>query len=351
MERIWDGLKISRDKLAATSDVFRFMQNDIKGARKFDVSFQTRLRAWRYGFNAQSWVWLDLDHNDPNEYLNNIHARRVIPYLNGEYGGVLDDKLAFRYSSERFDQYLPELYGVIRDGSFVSMNGHPESIASIASREAVILKPISGESGQGVHKLDSDGDVLRLDGCEVTLSSIEELVESIDGYMVTACLQQHEYAATIFPESLNTIRVMTLIAPDTHTPEVVAAAHRFGTNESTPTDNWSAGGICSQVDVASGSVGRSIAKSDDDGLVRTDTHPDTGTQIVGAKIPMWEDVCEVARELAEHHFRAPYVGWDIAVTDDGPRVVEANSNPGINIIQIDQGVLANETAKRFFDRF
>jgi len=84
--------------------------------------------------------------------------------------------------------------------------------------------------------------------------------------------------------------------------------------------------------------------------VRTDTHLDTGTQIAGAMIPMWEDVCDVARELADHHFRAPYVGWDIAVTDDGPRVVEANSNPGINIIQIDQGVLADETAKRFFDR-
>jgi hypothetical protein len=53
-------------------------------------------------------------------------------------------------------------------------------------------------------------------------------------------------------------------------------------------------------------------------------HPDSGALLEGVKIDDWENI--VAQVL---HFQEcfPYVkaaGWDIAITDDGPVVIEVN---------------------------
>lgn len=52
-------------------------------------------------------------------------------------------------------------------------------------------------------------------------------------------------------------------------------------------------------------------------------HPDTGVQLIGRNIPRWDELIRLAKELALVT-EQKYVSWDLALTDAGWVMVEAN---------------------------
>ena len=63
-------------------------------------------------------------------------------------------------------------------------------------------------------------------------------------------------------------------------------------------------------------------------------HPDTTAPIKGAKLPYWKEMTELALS-AHKHFQMPiFIGWDIALTHEGPLVVEANTTWSVDLIQM-----------------
>lgn len=62
------------------------------------------------------------------------------------------------------------------------------------------------------------------------------------------------------------------------------------------------------------------------GLVEVTHHPRTGLPLDGFEVPHWSAAVELARRAhadAFREFRA--LGWDVAVTADGPVLLEANA--------------------------
>lgn len=322
------------------SDFLRFVKKDIEGARKYSVPLRIRFRAWQHGFNSKSWMWLDLNNNDPESYINNVQARRTIPRINGEYGGVFDDSVAFYRASEEFYDNLPDYHGVIDEGQFYHHYGNASLIDILNQESELLLKPICGEQGNGI---------LHIKRGKFTDKEIRELKQNLDDYLVTEFVAQHDYAAAIAPDSANTIRFYTIIDPETHEPHIVRAIHRFGTSESAPTDNWSRGGLCAPIDIETGRIKTAFTQDSDNLVIRTEHHPETNTKIRGVEIPHWSAAYELILNIADHHGRAPYVGWDVIISSDGPKVIEANSNPGIDLLQIEKALLEDDVAEKFFD--
>jgi glutathione synthase/RimK-type ligase-like ATP-grasp enzyme len=62
-------------------------------------------------------------------------------------------------------------------------------------------------------------------------------------------------------------------------------------------------------------------------------HPDTGAQIEGRKLPLWEEVKELALTAHRLFDDRVVIGWDIAMLDGGPILIEGNGNPDMDIIQ------------------
>ena len=46
-------------------------------------------------------------------------------------------------------------------------------------------------------------------------------------------------------------------------------------------------------------------------------------------VPMFDDAIAYVDKVARHVPQVQYVGWDIAVTPDGPVVIEGNYNSGV----------------------
>lgn len=98
------------------------------------------------------------------------------------------------------------------------------------------------------------------------------------------------------------------------------------------TDNACSGGIYAAIDIEKGVICTPAVS--DDFEVQYYTHPSTGVQIPGFKIPMWEDVLKMIHSCYDALPYAKYVGWDIAISIDGPLIIEANCGcPAIELLQ------------------
>ena len=86
-------------------------------------------------------------------------------------------------------------------------------------------------------------------------------------------------------------------------------------------DNVSSGGISCLIDVDSGVI---IHASDKKSAFFV-SHPDTGKQIIGFKMPQWEEAKTLVNELAAVVPSNRFTGWDLALTDNGWVLVEANA--------------------------
>ena len=90
-------------------------------------------------------------------------------------------------------------------------------------------------------------------------------------------------------------------------------------------DNFSSGGMYTYVDDNGTVFVEAIDQADNIFY----THPISKTQIVGFKVPMFNEAVELVKQCAHVVPQVAYVGWDVAIGENGPEVIEGNAYPGI----------------------
>ena len=66
-------------------------------------------------------------------------------------------------------------------------------------------------------------------------------------------------------------------------------------------------------------------------------HPKTNIEITGFQLPYFEEVKKVVKEAALESDKILVVGWDVAITDKGPIIIEGNRRPGFDLVQVVSG--------------
>ena len=157
-------------------------------------------------------------------------------------------------------------------------------------------------------------------------------------------VKQSEETAKLHPDSLNTIRIMTLII-DGEVKVLPWCAFRMGIGKS-KVDNASFGGI--------------YCKIEDDGTLsnfaydalgnRFNKHPDGG-DFSNVKFDFMDKVKKLVKEAAQRfpHFRL--IGWDIAISEENePIIIEANlTMSGMDVIETICGPLFGEYTEKVLE--
>lgn len=229
--------------------------------------------------------------------------------------------------------------GVLRDGR--RLTGAAALAELLAQLPAgAVIKPLDASHGRDVtvivHFDPSRGVLARASGAEQTLESLVNTLDAHDdGWVVQDRVMQHPLLAALHPHSVNSVRIVTLCGAD-GVPEVIAAVLRVGTRHA-EVDNTTGGGIVAPIDLGTGRCGRATSRFRVSEHV---VHPQTGARIEGLELPHWP---AVLAEVVRAHERVPFprtLGWDVAIADDGPVILELNSGYYHNHLQLDGGVTA-----------
>ncbi|MFC6824193.1 sugar-transfer associated ATP-grasp domain-containing protein [Halopelagius fulvigenes] len=316
-----------------------------------------RLRMLRHGFLSSSYYLYDFDERrNYDDYVSEYEKMAYTAHINGRTRKYLDDKFEF-YAAMRsrgFGDRLPELVGAIDSGrEDVEDVGADRILELLDGGERLVLKSATGAGGSGVYicRVADDGEGYVVNGDAASASEVRSVVSSVEGYLVTEYNEQANYAAEVFPDSPNTVRVMTM-HPGDDDAFVAAVVHRFGSAASGGVDNWSRGGIACEIDEETGELRRATRYPFDGELRWFEAHPDTGSTIEGRSVPGWERVREEVLELAEAFPDMPYVGWDLLVTGPGEFVVlEGNNQSDVDLVQANRPLLTDDRVVDFYDEF
>ncbi len=141
--------------------------------------------------------------------------------------------------------------------------------------------------------------------------------------MFESRIRQSAQMATFNDSSVNTVRFMTLLFPD-GTAEVAATFIKIG-RSGRCVDNAGAGGnVDACVDTATGTLQDAICFDGWEKITPVTHHPDSNAPLDGVQIEHWEEICTEVKRFQQAFPFVKAAGWDIAITDNGPVIVEVN---------------------------
>ena len=219
--------------------------------------------------------------------------------------------------------------------SISSREGFNSFCDFLSKHSSFICKPLKGVHGAGIKIYNNISD-----GYE---ELFDELLKNGE-FVIEEIIQQGEGMSVLHPESINTLRLATFKIKDN--VNIYAAAVRMGTGSSV-VDNAGSGGIFCHVDHNYGFINSNAKDWKNNTYV---FHPDTGIRFIGFDIPHWNEAVNLVTEMAKTVEGATVISWDLAYSQKGWCMVEANDVGGPELIQ-GNGIYNKNLLHSFIDQY
>jgi hypothetical protein len=312
----------------------------------------------RWGMRPDDIPAYGFDRGRPEqdaEGLLGYHTYReeVRPALNDRRCHALtENKWIFYRVADAFGIPVPETFGLYDPWHGAAADGRPlrtidDVLALLAELrlDSVVIKPAGGQRGRRVLILEELDAVAGTAyhrptgrvGLVGLLRSLEtEGLPRYPGYVIQERVSQHRFFEEVNPHTMNSLRIITIV--DAH-GEVrpLSTFARVG-REGSEFEYWGDGGVAIEIDPLQGTMGRGVLKPAY-GNPPLDAHPDTGVVFRGVRVPHWQQALAVCLRAGRLFPLVRTIGWDVVVTPDGPVVLEANADWGLQLPQTVSGGL------------
>ena len=135
----------------------------------------------------------------------------------------------------------------------------------------------------------------------------------------------------IFSETVNTLRIITYIKNGDII--FIKGTLKVGQEPNVIVDNVAKGGIGINLDLKTGTLGFGYT-SYKNGFIEYRAHPKTNYKFFGKTSPFLDEVKDLAVTAHRYFPTFKIIGWDIAITENGPTLVEGNIHPNITGMQL-----------------
>lgn len=202
----------------------------------------------------------------------------------------------------------------------------------------LFAKPVAGTYGRGVaHIVGYDGARRVLELAHGRRLPEEQFFAQLDfapfnGYLFQDIVRPHRSIVDLAGPTVSCIRVGVLTQPR---PDVHFAFWKIATNDNV-TDNFSrgkTGNLLGAIELSTGKIIDVLAAAGP-GRKRVSVHPSTGRTLVGFEIPMWNRLIETSLAVARHFPGLRLQNWDVVVTDDGPLLMELNTEADLFLVNL-----------------
>lgn len=250
----------------------------------------------------------------------------------GPLRAELGDKRTFPGWARRHGIPAPALLATFEDGQ-VTWCGEP----SLPDCD-LFAKPSNQYGGHGALCLRrvpagwSAGGEVVLDA-EGVLGLLRERSHSRP-YVLQRRLRPHADLHPFTTEAVPTVRAVTGIESGGRI-RLLRASVRLPVAGSV-VDNVTAGGMVAAVNLSTGRLEDGVIWRPDRLVQYTSIHPSSGAVVTGFQLPAWSAVTQLAEQAHRAAPTLPLVGWDIALTADGPLLLEANFAFATDIVTVPQ---------------
>lgn len=332
--------------------------DDIRRARRYRslpaqawdlVTHKLRLNThpvdyYRYEFYDGTRTWAER-----GRYVGK-NGSQYYPYQENpvEYVALFRNKILFGALLQGLDLPHPARLGTIGPGREIA-DEHAFDTFLATSTGAMVLKPSEGSGGKNVLFVARDGAHLQLNGASATGQEIWRRLRAYafdKGYLAERVIENCAGIRRYHPPSLNTYRIVTVRTRDQrwHVATTVLRVGRSGRR----LDNVSSGGLCVFID----RTGRTVGGYDWNARERLDVHPDTRIPLAGDAPAGRAEAESLALRASAAIAALGSIGWDIAMTPDGPVILEGNAFYDSGYWQVRPGFpLISEEISRGLPRF
>ena len=307
----------------------------------YRLNLRQRTRAFFYGFTPEEYAIFDLDHNSPKEYISE-HERLCFRDKIKESRIIADNKIVcYNILRNYADVNKMYAYKLRKDASHTILDGSEQCkdlMQILVEQKKLVYKRISFGGGGGFRLIEYIDEKFYINRTECGREDIERLFAETDDYLIEAYCEQSDFENTLFSYSVNTIRIVTVAHKD-KTIEPVVALQRIGVDANKCVDNACAGGLYAQINIDNGTLSAAYSRAVDCIGKSYINHPITNAQIEGVTVPNWR---EILNKIVELHSKIRFtnlgfIAWDIALTDSGIKIIEANASCGMIFVQTFSG--------------
>ncbi|MEY8591364.1 sugar-transfer associated ATP-grasp domain-containing protein [Butyricimonas hominis] len=295
-------LKEAESKFASNEFLHGSFEDYKCALESYVVSFSEYM--WQYNF----WERSDIERQSFISRFSalQLYRRLVLPDIKD----LFTNKIRFL---NEFKNFVHREYMLVNDHSY-------EEFTTFVRLHDCIAKPLASSCGVGIFKVYSITPELELKNLYTRLKS--------ENYLLEECIHNSAVIEAFHPQSLNTIRVVTLSNNDKVV--IFGSFIRVGVHGNV-IDNAHAGGIFAQINVETGLI-------ESDGIDTNGNmypvHPDTGIRFKGFKIPLWKQIKVCCERACRQYSGIHIAGWDIALLPDNEiEIVEGNYGPDFDVMQ------------------
>ncbi len=304
-----------------------------------------RLSGARLGFSEYFDFRLyqtDLNYDEKTRFAG-WHLQGVLEdILIDDYARFLSlDKITMYTLLNGFGLAIPKLraaYRSARPGALLQLDSEAALAAYLQTPGAtpVYIKPSLGSYGRGntLVRAANQGVLTLGDGSQI---EADAFCKSLDdrhglGWVLQEPLAPHPSINAICGGKISGVRIHTFLSTDG--PKVTKAIWKInvGKDDSDNFQHGASGNMLAALDIGTGRVTRLVSGTGAAQVVNP-PHPVTGAALLGFTLPWWNEikalVCDA--QLAFPGFVCP--GWDIAVCEDGPKILEVNYFGDIDLSQ------------------
>jgi len=284
-----------------------------------------------------------LDDAAKREFLSDsIHWNIVSQVCNLSWQIVTEDKFLSYAYLDRLGFPTPKTVAVLDPGSRTYGNvptlRNPEDLRSFLKGTAIFplfAKPNHGLGSYGAAIIKGvDGNDLHFESADS--HSIEESFTRLTkggAFILQEIVKNHADILAIAP-NLATIRVMNFIHDGTlRTPFCLI---KLPASSSIADNYWRTGNMLASINPETGRIERAV-RGKGLTLETLEAHPETGQPFLGLQIPHWDKVVTMNRQCAFSFDAIKFQSADIAVTPDGPLMVEVNTGGAFDLPQLASG--------------
>lgn len=267
--------------------------------------------------------------------INQRNVGYVFPSNPRRFYKLADDKVLAKSILEKNDIACAATYAVIE-----KIGEIPETWNRMQDHDKIAIKPANGSGGDGILILVKNemgdwlksGQVMLEEEIHLFMANIIMGLYSLgtsDRVLIEECIMPHSCFHSIYPAGVADVRIIL------YKEELALGMLRVPTDCSDGKANLHQGGMGIGIDLESGMMKQGYTESN-----YYESHPDSGSQISGVKIPFWDEILELSLQAAKN-FPLKYLGVDIVIDAvKGPLIMEVNVRPGLGIQMVNrQGLI------------